>query len=172
MAFEKESSIPLSQYWQMIEGKTATLLSTCFKIGAIVAGVNELTQKAMSEVGKVLGLAFQIQDDFLGIWGEEKYTGKSIYSDLISRKKTYPVVLGLMENQEFASLWLKSEKFNIDLAMEMANWLEVEGIRERVVKEYKNKYSKVHEILDGLPVDNKKLMVLEQVIYEIENRVR
>ena len=95
MAYENRSDLSITDYWSMIEGKTAALLSACTQIGAILGGVNETTIEQFRLFGRNLGLAFQIQDDILGIWGDESLTGKSAASDLVEGKNSLPVLYGI-----------------------------------------------------------------------------
>lgn len=105
MAFEDRTDVKVEDYWMMVTGKTASLLSASCHIGAILGNVDESTEEAYRSFGHFLGLAFQVQDDILGIWGDENVTGKSAASDLIERKKTLPVLVGLGKKGQFAELW-------------------------------------------------------------------
>ena len=75
----------------MIAGKTAALLGASMAIGAIVGGADDRTVAAFGECGRLLGRAFQIQDDVLGIWGVAGVTGKPVADDIRSRKRSFPV---------------------------------------------------------------------------------
>jgi geranylgeranyl diphosphate synthase type I len=105
MSFEKKAGVKVEDYWLMVTGKTASLLSSCCHIGAVLGEAGEAAQEAYRSFGHYLGLAFQIQDDILGIWGDENVTGKSISSDLIERKKSMPVLVGLSKEGKFAERW-------------------------------------------------------------------
>jgi geranylgeranyl diphosphate synthase type I len=72
----------------MVGVKTAALLSACTELGALAAGASEPTRVACRQFGYSLGLAFQAQDDILGIWGNASLTGKSAESDLVAGKKS------------------------------------------------------------------------------------
>ena len=158
IAFEKETLIPLSRYWQMIEGKTAALISAGFEIGSIVARAKNLDRKLVAEFGQNIGLAFQVQDDYLGIWGDEIQTGKSAFSDLITRKKTYPVIRGLENKLKFASSWSNNAIIDNDTAREMAFALETEGVKAEVIAKYKELYASAWVNLDHLNCEpNKKI---------------
>ncbi|RUA17065.1 MAG: polyprenyl synthetase family protein, partial [Clostridia bacterium] len=93
MSFESRTDVTLDEYLLMISGKTAALLSTSALLGALIAGSEQLD--AYRAFGYELGLSFQIEDDILGIWGEEALTGKSATGDIITRKKTMPVLYAL-----------------------------------------------------------------------------
>lgn len=105
LAYEKKAALPLDAYWKMIGGKTASLLAFSVQAGAITAGVDMDRQRAFFEFGYNLGLAFQVQDDLLGIWGDAAILGKSTESDLVSGKKTLPVAYALCNEREFSLRW-------------------------------------------------------------------
>jgi geranylgeranyl diphosphate synthase type I len=82
-------------YLDMIEGKTAALLAASCGIGALLGGGSAKTVAALREYGRRLGLAFQVRDDVLGIWGDPRETGKPASDDLRAGKRSYPVVIAL-----------------------------------------------------------------------------
>lgn len=91
IAFEARESVAQAEYEAMIDGKTASLLGASMAIGAIAGGADAATVAAFGECGRMLGRAFQIQDDVLGIWGEESVTGKPVADDIRSRKRSFPI---------------------------------------------------------------------------------
>ena len=105
MSYEEKTDLGVDDYWPMVAGKTAALLSACCHIGALLGGADISLQEAYRSFGHYLGLAFQVQDDILGIWGDETLTGKSAASDLIEGKKSLPVLAGLSANKSFAARW-------------------------------------------------------------------
>jgi geranylgeranyl diphosphate synthase, type I len=105
MAYQSRTDLRVEDYWPMIEGKTAALLSACTGLGALVAEADESELHAYREFGRLLGLAFQVQDDLLGIWGDAFLTGKSTESDLVEGKKSLPVLYGLEKGGAFAERW-------------------------------------------------------------------
>jgi geranylgeranyl diphosphate synthase type I len=100
ISYEKRFDIALRDYLKMIKGKTAALLSCSLEVGALAATDDETTIRTFSRLGQNLGLAFQITDDILGIWGEENQTGKPKGSDILHRKKSLPVVFALEKAAE------------------------------------------------------------------------
>jgi geranylgeranyl diphosphate synthase type I len=92
IGFESRADVSLREYEAMIAGKTAALLGASAAIGAIAADADAATVAAIGECGRLRGLAFQVQDDVLGIWGEADVTGKPVADDIRSRKKSFPVV--------------------------------------------------------------------------------
>lgn len=105
MSYEGRQDLHVDDYWPMIGGKTAALLAGCASIGATLAGADEPTLEAYRSFGHYLGLAFQVQDDILGIWGDEALTGKSAASDLVEGKNSLPVLAGLGKKGKFAERW-------------------------------------------------------------------
>ncbi|MCB0257194.1 MAG: polyprenyl synthetase family protein [Anaerolineae bacterium] len=99
MSFEGRMDVTVDEYLSMIAGKTATLIGASLYIGALIGGAALETRSALAEFGRQLGLAFQIQDDILGIWGDEAVTGKSAASDILARKKSLPVVYALADTK-------------------------------------------------------------------------
>lgn len=96
MTFEHTADVSVDDYVRMIGHKSADLIATAAWVGARAATVS--TEQAVDAAGRFgweLGLAFQMQDDILGIWGDEAVTGKSAVSDIVSRKKTLPVLLAM-----------------------------------------------------------------------------
>ena len=108
IAFETQDDVHEPAYLEMVEGKTAALLSAATSIGASVAGAAPPKVDTMERFGRHLGLAFQMQDDILGIWGDPAVTGKPSGDDLICRKKTLPTLLGLERSDVFRGLWRSS----------------------------------------------------------------
>src|SRR5512142_87773 len=105
MSYEERTDLGVDDYWPMVAGKTAALLSACCHIGALLGGAGEARQEAYRSFGHYLGLAFQVQDDILWIWGDEAMTGKSAASDLVEGKNSLPVLAGLGANGKFAARW-------------------------------------------------------------------
>lgn len=105
MEFEDRPHVTVDEYLAMIEGKTAALIAACTELGAWVGGATGTQRDHWRQFGRSLGLAFQIQDDELGIWGDPAVTGKSAASDLEKRKKSLPVVFGLENSEAFAQAY-------------------------------------------------------------------
>jgi geranylgeranyl diphosphate synthase, type I len=91
LGFERRQDVTPAECLDMSAAKTGALLSTSAAIGAVLAGAPEPVISALSEYGAQLGVAFQLVDDLLGIWGDPDTTGKPTFSDLRSGKKSLPV---------------------------------------------------------------------------------
>ncbi len=109
LAFEQQSQVSEEAYLTMIGGKTSSLLATAAEVGARVAEAGAERVNAFRQFGHHLGMAFQILDDVLGIWGDPSTTGKPASDDLRAGKKTLPVIVGLQRSQEFRDLWTRQE---------------------------------------------------------------
>lgn len=95
MDFEDRNDVSLDEYMTMITGKTSALLGCAAKIGAIVAGCSKEDAESMYRFGVALGLAFQIQDDYLDVYGDEATFGKPIGGDILNDKKTFLMLSAL-----------------------------------------------------------------------------
>jgi geranylgeranyl diphosphate synthase type I len=89
--FEHRNDVRLAECIQMALGKTAALLAASAAVGGVLAGASAEVVAELDQYGRNVGLAFQLVDDLLGIWGEPEVTGKPVFSDLRSRKKSLPV---------------------------------------------------------------------------------
>ncbi len=95
LEFEGRTDIAASEYLHMIACKTGALIRCGLEAGAVLANGDEAAVRAFAEFGEGVGRAFQIRDDYLGIWGDEATLGKATGNDIRRRKKSYPVVFAL-----------------------------------------------------------------------------
>ena len=93
--FEHASQVTIEDYMMMIEKKTSVLLAYAMKIGGYIAGANESQQEALYQYGLHLGLAFQVQDDILDVYGDPKTFGKKVGGDICANKKTFLLLTAL-----------------------------------------------------------------------------
>ena len=111
--FESRSDVTEDEYIEMIRLKTSVLLACALKIGGILGGATEQDADALYEFGEKLGLAFQLQDDYLDVYGNFKTFGKQIGGDIMCNKKTYMLINAqLLANEEQArelTMWLNKE---------------------------------------------------------------
>jgi geranylgeranyl diphosphate synthase type I len=128
LAYSSREQLSVDDYWPMVNGKTAALLAASTELGALVAQPAETIRKTYREYGALLGLAFQVQDDLLGIWGDPGVTGKPAESDLVEGKKSLPVLYGLSQSGRFAARWKRGPITPKESAA-LAGLLEAEGGR-------------------------------------------
>lgn len=118
MEFETRSDVTEAEYIEMIRLKTSVLLACALKIGAILAGASAEDQENLYRFGEQIGLAFQLQDDFLDVYGDPKVFGKNIGGDITSNKKTFMLINALLraEGDDKAELekWINASEFNRD----------------------------------------------------------
>jgi geranylgeranyl diphosphate synthase type I len=134
LSFEQRINVELAECFGMVERKTALLMSCACAAGATFGGGRPDQVDRLRSLGRHLGLAFQLVDDLLGIWGDPAATGKPVWSDLQSRKKTLPVVAALTSGtaagRELARLYqCDGALSNRDLA-HAAELIEEAGARE------------------------------------------
>jgi geranylgeranyl diphosphate synthase type I len=126
LSYETRNNLTVNDYWLMVEGKTAALMAASTELGALAAYSSNQTSDIYRKFGWLIGLAFQVQDDLLGIWGNSSLTGKSSQSDLVTGKITLPVVFGISKDGHFAKRW-KLGPIKPDEVPEIIKLLELEG---------------------------------------------
>lgn len=99
ISFEQRDEVTVDEYLRMIQGKTAALVSAALGIGAAIGNATPAQETDLLQFGQAVGLAFQIQDDLLGIWGDPERTGKAAGNDILRRKKSLPILFGLNHPQ-------------------------------------------------------------------------
>ncbi|MBS1933359.1 MAG: polyprenyl synthetase family protein [Bacteroidetes bacterium] len=97
MDFEKKESVLLNEYLKMIELKTSVLLAASLQMGAILGGAGDGNQKHLYEFGKNIGMAFQVQDDYLDAFGDPEKFGKQTGGDIAANKKTFLLIKAMEE---------------------------------------------------------------------------
>jgi len=93
MTFPQRDDVTAAEYLTMITHKTATLIEAAAQMGALLSTDDEAIIQGYGQFARALGIAFQVRDDYLGIWGDEVITGKSATSDIREKKKSYPVLV-------------------------------------------------------------------------------
>lgn len=110
--FETRSDVTVDEYIEMIRLKTSVLLGCACKMGALIGGADEATAQLFYKVGENLGLAFQLQDDMLDVWGDEATFGKAIGGDIMNNKKTFLLINAMQratgDHKVELSLWLST----------------------------------------------------------------
>jgi geranylgeranyl diphosphate synthase type I len=129
LSYETRRDLTVDDYWLMVEGKTAALIAASAELGALAALSDKSVANNYREFGRLLGMAFQVQDDLLGIWGNSSLTGKSSQSDLVTGKITLPIIYGLSRAGEFATRWKRGPIQPAEIP-EVINLLETEGGKE------------------------------------------
>jgi len=137
ISFETRQDVTLEEYVEMAGGKTAAMFSAPFAVGALIAGANDDQVEALREYGWQVGLAFQMVDDILGIWGDPSVTGKPVGDDLLTRKMTFPVICALQSDDEAGASFREAYQTAPgpgDRIDSMARWIETTGARAETEK--------------------------------------
>ena len=172
--FESQEHVTIEEYLKMIRLKTSVLLATALQIGSYLAGANEAQQEALYQFGINVGLAFQIQDDILDVWGDPKTFGKAVGGDISCNKKTYVYLtaqqLADAELAEELHQWygsvLDDNTEKIAAVKGIFEQLNVRAACEAVVEDYTQK---ALLILDTLP-QNAATEQLRQLANKLNTR--
>ena len=166
--FEKKQEISFDEYLLMITYKTAELIGVAMKMGAIIANATIADQEKIYEFGKNLGIAFQLQDDYLDCFGNENDFGKKIGGDIIERKKTFLYIKTLElisgdEKSNFISLYnspYDNSKDKIALVKDMYNKCNIEN---EVTAEIQKYTDSAFQILESLKLPKEKNEFLKNI---------
>lgn len=167
--YETRESISPDEYLLMIKGKTAALIACCTETGALIGELDEKKRSQYRSFGENLGIAFQLQDDWLGIWGDPAITGKSISSDLVERKKSYPIIMGMLKSKRFNEKWLLGEIQPDDINI-LADWLDQDGIKAEVEEKIRYWTEKAQQDLNTMDCIVEIKMSLTEFTNQLLNR--
>jgi geranylgeranyl diphosphate synthase type II len=162
MDYEKAPMITQDKYLRMIELKTAALLAASMKIGALIGNDSENNADLLYESGRNLGLAFQIQDDLLDVWGEIKVFGKKSGGDIVANKKTFPYIKALElasseQMRQLQELFSPDREHNPEKKVDAVKSIYEElYIREKTEALANDYISKAFELIEKVSVDDKR----------------
>ena len=172
--FESKADTTIDDYLMMIRLKTSVLLATALRIGAYIAGADEQAQETLYQFGINMGLAFQIQDDILDVYGDPATFGKAIGGDISCNKKTYVLLTALQmadaDTRQSLLYWLqqtpadKQEKITAVTAL--YNKIGVRAVCEDAVSRYSQA---AIDNLSTLP-QNQSTEQLRQIVDKLNNR--
>ena len=175
MDFEKRTDVTESDYLEMIRLKTSVLLAASFKIGAIIGGASQSDAELLYQFGEKIGIAFQLQDDLLDVYGNPETFGKKNGGDILCNKKTYMLIKAFelanstqklnLEKLMSATCYDACEK--IAAVTELYNQMEVRNVCEKKIQEY---YLSAIESLDNVQVEEVKKQELKTVIEQLMKR--
>lgn len=168
MEFESRMDVSEEEYLEMIRLKTAVLLACSLKTGAILGGASREDAENLYRFGINIGLAFQLQDDLLDVYGDTKTFGKNIGGDILCNKKTFLLINALRraEGEQKAQLehWIARKDF--DAAEKIAavtNIYNVLGLKELSEAKMQTYYAEGMKNLAALSVSEERLAVLKEV---------
>lgn len=173
--FETRADVTIAEYLKMIEYKTAVLVGASMKMGAIVANASEKDCNAIYEFGRNLGIAFQLQDDYLDAFGDPKSFGKQVGGDIIENKKTYLYLKALEFSNEQDSLELNrlfsSNPKDISSKINMAKQMFVSSGSALATKIAIQDYTdKAFTVLESITISNDKKALLKDFGNSLMNR--
>ncbi|MBO0806375.1 MAG: polyprenyl synthetase family protein, partial [Nocardiopsaceae bacterium] len=156
LAFEKRDDVTLSECVEMAGDKTAALMACACTIGAVHVGAPPELAMGLAEFGGHVGLAFQLTDDLLGIWGATEVTGKPVRADLRARKKSLPVVSALSsgtpEGAELGEIMVSDGELSEEDLAHAADLVVKAGGKEWAEKEASDRLAAAAASLDGIGV--------------------
>lgn len=172
--FESRNDVSAQEYLEMIRLKTAVLLACALKTGAIVGGSSDKDAQLLYDFGINIGLAFQLKDDLLDVYGDEACFGKKIGGDILCNKKTYLLIHAtqLAKDQTASELcnWLETnnkDEEKIEAVRNIYNKLGVQSICEDKMEDY---YNKAIAKLDHLNVEISKTQELRKLAAKLMGR--
>jgi len=165
MDFETRNDVELSEYIEMIRLKTSVLLAGAMKIGAIIGGADKVNSDRLYRIGEYSGLAFQLLDDYLDVFGDQAKVGKQIAGDIISDKKTFLLIKALERakdtDAEVLKYWIgkrpKDPTEKVRAVKTIFEKLEVDVALKEKVMEY---HDRALGELDAIPVEKERKQAL------------
>lgn len=170
LANESIERISIADYWTMVAGKTGALFSACFEIAARLSGNTHEEPQNYAELGLQLGRVFQVQDDYLGIWGNDLLTGKSSDSDISSRKKTFPILYALENLPEFQDRWFTSKQFSLYDVADLKRLLDQNDIHKVTKTETNKLYHEFMRNYEALFTNTEKGLILQLILQDLLGR--
>lgn len=166
MEFESRSDVTEEEYLEMIRLKTAVLLACALKVGAMIGGASTADADALYDYGIHIGLAFQLQDDLLDVYGDPKTFGKNIGGDILCNKKTFLLINALSaaseEQRQVMEDWMARKTYDaqekIAAFTNLYNELSIRDLTERRIEDY---YRMADEDLARLSIAPETLSVLK-----------
>ncbi|MFZ4572134.1 MAG: polyprenyl synthetase family protein [Bacteroidales bacterium] len=175
MDYEKLHDVSIPDYIQMIRLKTAVLISCSLKLGAIIASAPDEEADMIYAFGENLGLAFQLQDDYLDVFGDVDKFGKEIGNDIVTNKKTF-LYLKAFELARGKSLELLKDNFHnnsfsstekVEIITRIYKELQIDLLTRSLIDEY---YAKALEIIARIDISDDRKQILLEVAGQMVNR--
>ena len=175
MEFETRMDVKVEEYIEMIRLKTSVLLAAALKIGAMLGGASDEDAQKLYDFGVKIGLAFQLQDDWLGVYGDPKVFGKNIGGDILCNKKTYMLITALEEaNEEQRAVlesWLAAHDYvpAEKIAAVTALYNDI-GVGKRCQEKAEALNAEGFGILDSINLPEERKAVLREYACSMLNR--
>lgn len=175
MEFETRDDVTEEEYIEMIRLKTSVLLASALKIGALLGSASDKEACLLYDYGVQVGLAFQLQDDYLDVYGDPAVFGKKIGGDILCNKKTYMLINALLlaDDRQRAELkrWIDAREYEPQEKIQAVTALYDQiGIRELCDKKITAYFEKAGECLNALEVDDCRKQMLREFIGSLIHR--
>lgn len=175
MEFETRDDVTEEEYIEMIRLKTSVLLASALKIGALLGGASDKEACLLYDYGVQVGLAFQLQDDYLDVYGDPALFGKKIGGDILCNKKTYMLINALLlaDDGQRVELkrWIDAREYEPQEKIQAVTALYDQiGIRELCDKKITAYFEKAGECLNALEVDDCRKQMLREFIGSLIHR--
>jgi len=173
--FETRNDVTIPEYLKMIEYKTAVLVGAAMKMGALVAKASEKEAQDIYDFGRYLGLAFQLQDDYLDAYGDPKTFGKQVGGDIIENKKTY-LYLKALENssqedkEKLLHLFSIQSEDSTEKVKAVKEIFNKSKAPEAIKKAIEDHTSKAFQLLETLNIGTKEKQLLKAFGEQLMNR--
>ena len=169
IGFENRDNVSVGDYLAMIEGKTAALVACACEMGALIAAASDTRRENLRSFGHHLGLAFQMRDDILGIWGDPSVTGKPKGADIARRKKSLPILYGLEQSEEVRGL-LAQETLTPADVHHATELLQDAGTREYVEQLAQEHHAQALAALEEVNLQGPAAEALHELAQKLLNR--
>ena len=177
MEFEQRTDVTEREYLEMIRLKTSVLLACALQIGALLGGASEADAQALYAYGEKVGLAFQLQDDYLDVYGDFETFGKAIGGDILCNKKTFMLINALAHAPEHlrAELqgWLAATEYDPAEKIEAVRHIYTQVGVDQMAKEQISFYiAQAEDALHALPIAEERKEILRQWTEQLLGRKR
>lgn len=173
--FETRNTVTISEYLKMIEYKTAVLVGAAMKMGAIIANASTEDQNRCYEFGKNLGIAFQLQDDYLDAFGDPETFGKQVGGDIIENKKTYLYLKALefsseKDQQQLTQLFSSEDTDSVTKIEIVKKIFRASGSAEATQKAISSYTKTAFDILKTINISEQQKQILESFGTQLMSR--
>ncbi len=175
MDFEQRDDVSVEEYLNMIRLKTAVLPAACLQTGAIIAGASEKDQQTIYCFGEYIGLAFQLRDDWLDVYGDEALFGKKPGGDIIANKKTWLYIhaLEMARDEHRKTLQaafsgeIEDDDEKVNIVKDIYNHLDINALAQKSMKEY---YIRAFDCLESISIPETRKQKLKDLAEMLLNR--
>jgi geranylgeranyl diphosphate synthase type II len=177
MEYEKREQVTIAEYLEMIRLKTAVLIACSLKMGALLAGANARNCQLLYEFGILIGIAFQLQDDWLDVYGDEQTFGKQIGGDICENKKSCLLIAALELSTENDRLelqkWIDKPTFDRQEKIAAVRKIYTQSGADASARNLMNHYyTQAMRSLQQIDVEISAKSELEKFAAEVMSRVK